>query len=139
MSNDNSASNLEAESNEYGAHELHIAKSLDEALHLAKDLVPCNVGEMNGLQCWVAGGERLYTESLKHPSAQELHMSVVDLEIDVTDDHGNVQNVAYFPARYRWDNNFRQIHSQEYRETAIGDFYAPRFTYYIHERIRRKS
>ena len=134
-------------------HQLHAAKSLNEALQLAKKLHDDDNNNNNNdtdskeeeLQCWIAGGERLYIESLKHPSAQELHLSEVDLNIEITttadsdSDSGNnrQQNIAFFPARYRWDIMFKLASKQEYKESVLGDLKTPGFTYYVYEKIRR--
>eukprot|EP00532_Pseudo-nitzschia_australis_P011931 CAMPEP_0168214206 /NCGR_PEP_ID=MMETSP0140_2-20121125/5225_1 /TAXON_ID=44445 /ORGANISM="Pseudo-nitzschia australis, Strain 10249 10 AB" /LENGTH=382 /DNA_ID=CAMNT_0008141149 /DNA_START=245 /DNA_END=1394 /DNA_ORIENTATION=+ len=59
------------------------------------------------IRCWVAGGEKLYEEALKHESALELHLSIVDKEIDLNSTA--VKHVARFPAKYRWDHNYQHV------------------------------
>jgi dihydrofolate reductase len=60
------------------------------------------------LDCWVVGGERVYHEALLHPSAEQLHLTVVEMEVDDSNRGGSTQ-IARFPARYRWDNKFRLV------------------------------
>ena len=109
---------------------LKLARSLEEALDLARELATESDNqirdgkiqqegdnEMNGIdsenpplssnnhiRCWVAGGERLYEEALQHRSALELHLSVIDMEIDLT--ASDFAHVAMFPARHRWLQNY---------------------------------
>ena len=133
--------NSNACSAEVPSHKLHVSKSLDEALHLANNLSGSGNGEaaeISRLVCWVAGGERLYEESLKHPSAEELHLSEVDLEVDVSNDNGKIHDISFFPARYRWDNVFKLVSSHEYPEIADEDFHTPGFTYNVYKRLRRQ-
>jgi len=165
-------------------HFLKLARSLDEALDLARDLsaevdgknddeknpvsrtentdnvtsengnndddnyndndikpFPTLLSSSDNIQCWVAGGERLYEEALKHKSALELHLSAVDVEIDLTSTA--VKHVARFPAKYRWDHNYEHISetclpfvsaAAEKKDTKTE----PSFVYHIYKRIVRQ-
>jgi len=91
---------------EMGSDLVRVARSFPEALGMAQDLVGGN--DDTSIDCWVAGGERMYEEALKHPSAQEVHLTVVDLDLDPTKfgtDEKPAQ-VALFPRKYIWDRNF---------------------------------
>ena len=81
-----------------------IARSFPEALHLANKVDLSGV-DKDELACWIVGGERLYSEALNHPSAQELHLTIVDTDIDVS----NQDAISKFPAKYRWDRHFAEI------------------------------
>ena len=163
-------------------HILKLARSLDEALDLARDIlaevdgknddeknpesrtqindhvasenenngngndskpmIPSLSSSSDNIQCWVAGGERLYEEALKHKSALELHLSVVDVEIDLTSIA--VKHVARFPAKYRWDHNYEHI--SETRPPFVAAAEAnqvsktePSFVYHIYKRVFRQQ
>lgn len=105
--------------------ELKIAGSLTEALHLARTLVKDKDGHTTSLQCWIGGGEKVFEEALRHPSAAEIHLSWVDVEIDIT----SSEDFSRFPAKYRWDNKFKIFSEKEYPGTST----APRFTYTIYK------
>jgi dihydrofolate reductase len=157
---------------------LKLARSLDEALDLARDLetglgskknmdseyrhscketssmnngnsengnsnnemkpIPSLLSSSGNIQCWVAGGERLYEEALQHQSASEVHLSVVDVEIDLTS--RAVNHVAMFPAKNRWDQNYELINKTpfplESKAKANQDQkLEPSFVYHIYKRI----
>jgi dihydrofolate reductase len=116
---------------------LKLVRSFPEALQLAKSFVDesvenCENDDVEALECWVAGGEKIYEEALQHPSATEIHLSVVDTEIDVT--RGG-ESIARFPSTYRWDHIFKQVSQKEYPETESS----LRFKYYIYNRIKRRN
>jgi dihydrofolate reductase len=148
--------------------QVHVAGSFDEALHLAKGLAEndsTNVSSetmsdmvdisatkkeddppagTDGLQCWIAGGEGIYKEALRHPSAQELHLTIVDTEIDLTPPSTTTSttlatSLARFPAKYHWDQKFKQVSQQEWPKNQPEGISAPGFTYYVYERKRRQS
>lgn len=86
-----------------------VTPSFSEALHLARELqeeLELPEGEVN---CWIAGGEKVYTEALHHKSAKVLHLTLVDKTIDVKPG----QEVAQFPAKYRWDRHFHILSKSE--------------------------
>jgi len=91
-----------------GSDLVKVARSFPEALAMAKELATF---DENNIHCWVAGGERLYEEALRHKSAKELHLTVLDLDLDPsafrTDD--NPAKVALFPRKYIWDRNFVEV------------------------------
>lgn len=102
----------------------------------------------SSIECWVAGGEQLYEESLQHPSARELHLSVVDFEIDLT--KRGVHNVSMFPAKHQWIETYDLIstisfpaESEETKKVASAgrkndeedNRGKPSFSYHIYKRI----
>jgi dihydrofolate reductase len=117
-----------------------------------KKQIPSLLSSSYNIQCWVAGGEKLYEEALKHKSASELHISVVDMEIDLTSTA--VTNVTRFPSKYRWDHNYEKI-----SETRLPFSFSssppsgaavaiekheekrnePNFNYHIYKRIIRQQ
>ena len=119
---------------------LKVAPSFPDALGLAQKLLdsgdkttdtshPTSPDKMS---CWVCGGERIYEEALRHKSAQEVHLTTIHLDIDITAtkrESGNKQ-VAYamFPAKHRWDRHFTEISRVEGGPTD-DDPTSPRFTY----------
>jgi len=93
----------------------------------------------NNIQCWVAGGERLYEEALQHPSALEVHLSVVDAEIDTTS--RAVKDVAMFPAKDRWEKNYELTETTHFPAESKGKAnqdgkVGPSFDYRIYKRLR---
>jgi len=141
---------------------LKLARSFEEALDMARDLATKSDNEEIGLdtkrreeedliddvdskngsestlygniQCWVAGGERLYEEALQHGSALELHLSVVDVEIDSTTT--SVEDVAMFPAKHRWTQKFNHANTISFPlptdEFQKGQTSEPSFDYHIY-------
>lgn len=69
--------------------------------------------ESDDLVCWIAGGERLYQDALKHQSAERVHLTLIHMNIPVDD----VQDYSRFPSRYRWDNKFRIISREKHIST----------------------
>lgn len=114
--------------------DVEIATSFPEALHLAKQRVNENEKD-NGLECWVVGGERIFNEALNHPSAKELHLTIVDMDVDVSNlknEHLNTQ-VALFPAKYRWDRHFHEMERSSH-ETTDEDGNPLRFEHIFYRR-----
>ena len=105
---------------------LRLARSFPEALHLARLLTKeLDIENEDLISCWVAGGERVYHEALVHPNASELRLTVVDHEIHVLAD----QQVAHFPAKYRWDNKFKQIAREKDIDGGL------KMTQYVYKRL----
>jgi dihydrofolate reductase len=129
----NSTKSLDDDKNNAPNTMLKLVKSLPDALSLAKELdesLEKKIDDDCDLQCWVAGGERMYLEALQHPSAAEIHLSVVDREISLTQG----KDLALFPSKYRWDHKF-----EEASETAYpGTDTFPSFTYFVYKRNKRR-
>ena len=66
----------------------------------------------------VVGGERLYHEAVVHPSAHQLHLTVVDIVVDERDPRNG--SIARFPAKYRWDNKFQLLSSAPKADAGTG-------------------
>ena len=109
---------------------IKLVNSFQEALNLAKVLMKNINGEddKHNIFCWIGGGERMYEEALRHPNAEEIHLSVVDKEIEVT------RGTVFFPARHRWDQLFREQYKEVFSPKDKNDF---GFTYYVYKRNRR--
>ena len=136
---------------------LHVAKSFPEALELAKkiSIEDSNASEAHAddnnesIQCWVCGGERVYEEALQHPSAQEVHLTTMHLEIDIptrtdqsesqtnddTSSIGVIKAYAMFPKKEKWDERFQEVSRVEGGPTDM-DPNGPKFTYVTY--IRRE-
>ena len=116
-----------------GSDKVQVARSLPEALHLAKQLEEKTDGD--SLDCWVCGGERLYTEALQHKSAYELHLTMVDTMVDVVPlENGQSPEMALFPAKYRWDRHFDEVSR---RLEADNGADAPDCSYVVYRRKKR--
>lgn len=112
-----------------------ITKSFEEALRLAKRISASNTGfrkegdgENDAIDCWVGGGERIYEEALKHPNAQEVHLTEIDLDIALNS--GN--DVAKFPRKYTWDRHFSLSEKKEGIDSGKGDL--PKYTFMVYKR-----
>lgn len=116
-----------------GFLQLTLAQSFPHALDQARQLClqPAFATD-DSIPCWVVGGERVYHEALLHPSAEELHLTVVDTVID---EEGPHDRISRFPPKYRWDNKFRILSSEEKVDDASGLAY--RFDVYRRLRGRR--
>ena len=99
--------------------EILIARSFLEALHLAREQTELKphfaTSNINDVDCWIAGGERVYIAAVLHPSAWNIHLTVVDADIDTCSN----DDVARFPPKYHWDSRFQQT-SAEAKTTADG-------------------
>jgi len=84
------------------------------------------------LRCWVAGGERLYEEALQHPSALELHLSVVDVEIDIPS--LALKHATRFPSRGRWEQSYKLFHKRAFPLPSEDKKLEPSFIYHIYKR-----
>jgi dihydrofolate reductase len=90
---------------EYPNNFISIAKSFPEALTLAKEYEKKS-GDV--IDCWIGGGEKIYEEALQHPSAHQVHLTIVDLDVDFKNNNADgKKDIAMFPAKYRWDRNFK--------------------------------
>ncbi len=135
---------------------IKLARSLDEALHMAREIDPldkegnrgtfptespsdgtdgCIGNSTRSLQCWVAGGERLYAEALNHSSATEVHLSVVDIVIDTS--AFKDRQIARFPAKYRWDNKYTKVSETTFAPILSDDgtTLEPSFTHFGYMRV----
>jgi len=118
--------------------ELHLVRSFPEALDLARRLDERDCKDFDTdlysgekIKCWVAGGERVYMEALRHKSGLELHLSVVETEIDLK----KAKDLARFPAKYRWDHVYGEISRNEYP----GDEDVPSFTSFVYKRTKPRA
>ena len=85
------------------------------------------------INCWIAGGERLYSEALLHSSAQCIHLTLVDYDLDPNITH---QHLARFPVKYRWDHKFRLIHQED---TLLDTDSGFKYQHVVYERKGRKG
>jgi len=118
---------------------LKVSTSFPEALGLAKKLLNNdNTHDKNDnqiIKCWVCGGERIYVEALKHKSAQQVHLTTMHLDVDISAAKQEDPQVSFamFPAKHRWDRRFREISRTSGGPTG-QDPSSPEFTYVIYER-----
>jgi dihydrofolate reductase len=115
----------------------HLARSFSEALDIAREVSESDADlsssddESNHIACWIAGGEFIYEQALKHRSVEEVHLSVVDLEVDYWD----AKDVAMFPAKYRWDHKFEIPSCTEF--PSGGE--SPGFSYFLYKRKQKHA
>lgn len=113
-----------------------IARSFPEALHLAKLTMENMDQNPETIACWIVGGERIFTEALKHPSAEELHLTVVHTDIDA-EQYGSNTRMAMFPAKYRWDRHFDEV-SRSSHESMDRDGNSLKYTHVLYRRKRSR-
>lgn len=97
--------------------EVKFARSFEEALELASlESLEINGRKVdddepldkNGtINCWVAGGERIYREALQHGNVSEVHLTRVDMTVDLTTRKTNT--VAFFPVEYLDRYGFEEV------------------------------
>jgi len=90
-------------------HNVHVTKSFDEALQLAHTLTADskNNHDHSTIDCWIGGGQLLFEQALLHPSAFEVHLTKVNVDINEL----AYKHLAKFPAEYRWDYRFKKVSS----------------------------
>jgi dihydrofolate reductase len=111
-----------------------IARSFTEALHLAKLRMETN---QKTISCWIVGGERIYDEALKHPSAEELHLTIVHTDIHMAQ-YGPNPRIAMFPAKYRWDRHFDEV-SRSSHKSMDRDGNSLKCTHVLYRRKRSRQ
>jgi dihydrofolate reductase len=102
-------------SRSHGSTLVKVARSLDEALVMANKLNTSSgitKTSNSSIDCWVAGGERLYKDALQHPCAEEVHLTQVDITIS-TDMLATKDEVAYFPVDYLNNYGFQEVSKRE--------------------------
>lgn len=75
----------------------------------------------DALRCWVVGGQRLYEEALLHPNAQIVDLTIIDrpdISKSLDDRYPTAASnseirLAYFPARHRWDHQYKSRREEE--------------------------
>ena len=127
----------ELDSARYDTDKLSLARSFNDALGLACDMIIDMTTESssdapnatdNAIDCWVGGGERIFNEALQHPKCREVQLTQVDVDIDFDP----AQDVALFPRKYTWDR-FYALHDK--REGKLsGMENAPRYDFVTHKR-----
>jgi dihydrofolate reductase len=109
-----------------GGPELRLARSFEEALYIASELKsthfnPADISMQrmdNGIDCWVAGGTRIYEEALQHKHLQEVSLTNVDVDIDGDLELFEKSNrVAFFPIDV---NVFNKREFQEVSRSVDG-------------------
>jgi dihydrofolate reductase len=118
--------------------ELWIVPNFSRALHLARRLVPHDNKDHSTtkqqpleISCWVAGGQTLYESALVHPSAVELHLTVVDTEVEF--EAGD--NVTFFPRKELWSSRFKLLKSDANVSDETKDPNALQFCTRVYGRI----
>ena len=95
---------------------VRLARSFKDALEIVSEYVEDDVqnscDRIDGyhfvmtdkIQCWVAGGENIYREALRHNNAVEVHLTHVDMSIDTT----LKCEVVYFPMASLVEHGFQE-------------------------------
>lgn len=112
--------------------EIHIVPSFLDALDLARKLnnIELATKTSNDVKCWVAGGEGIYNMAVLHPSAYWLHLTVINIDIDISSYCAS--DIARFPPKYHWDKRFVQRSAIE--NVKKDDHDEVKFTQYIYSK-----
>lgn len=111
-----------------GGPELKLARSFDEALDVASHEIAANFKMQSGnaaldndkddtcrlskngtIECWVAGGELIYQEALQHDNADEVHLTHVDMTVDLDQYETTKSAIAFFPVDFLERNGFEEV------------------------------
>jgi dihydrofolate reductase len=128
----------------HDSDKIQVSRSFPEALNLAKRLVidmDNSLHSSNEISCWVGGGEAIYLEALLHPAADELHLTVVDIDVGGTSSSPSTsedQRIAFFPPKYRWDHLYDEYFRRDATHDDDGSSDAPSFTYVVYKRRRQQ-
>ena len=101
------------------AYQISLKKKNDESECQISSPEPSIEEELDDIDCWIGGGERLYRDALLHPSAQFLHLTEVDMMENLS--IGRDDSVAYFPAKYRWDHVFKPVNNKQQESVHEND------------------
>jgi dihydrofolate reductase len=114
--------------------EIQVVRSFPEALDLARRMANNKSKQTaddpsNDTQCWVAGGEVVYKLAVLHPSACMLHLTVIDMDVDI----GSYapEEVTRFPPKYHWATRFRLASAID---SVSNDGVSIKFTKYIYRK-----
>jgi len=129
-----------------GLQNVQLARSFEDALVLSEALLPpapseqvksrAQEDEENEIDCWIGGGQLLYEQAIRHPDAFELRLTTVHTKNDV-DVGSGARQVSFFPAKYRWDNTFKEVPHlrRQSKEESTGVSY----TFSVYRRRRKPS
>jgi dihydrofolate reductase len=113
--------------------EVLVVRSFQEALDVARRVVNLDStsknDETDDIDCWIAGGQDIYYRSVLHPSARIIHLTIINIDIDVS--LYAPSEISRFPPTYHWDNRFAKISE---RENITQDDKAIKFTQYIYKK-----
>jgi len=107
---------------------LSLARSFNDALMTAANVSNYHNTNESSIDCWVGGGERLYTEALNHPKCREVRLTHVDIDIDFK----TGQNVALFPRKYVWDRFYALHERREGKHSGVGN--VPKYEFVAYKR-----
>lgn len=80
-------------------------EDIEDDIHFRCDHIDGNHDVMTDkIQCWVAGGENIYREALRHNNAVEVHLTHVNMSIDTTTNC----DVVYFPMASLVEHGFQE-------------------------------
>ncbi len=123
--------------NSSGIDNVHLVRSFGDALAHNETLisslsVPDNGNDTN-FKTWIGGGQRLYEEAIRHPNSSEIRLTTVHSKTsDEIITGKNRLPVAFFPAKYRWDNTFKEI--KELRRSSVDETSGLSYTISVHRR-----
>ena len=122
---------------------IHVVPSFDTALQLAINLLQgCSAEyskgnkDANEIHCWIGGGQRIYEAAIRHPMAEEMHLTFVNTltKRDDLDPHLGGNNFSFFPPKYRYDNVFEENKTLRRK----GKHFQPELSYSFHVFKRKK-
>lgn len=108
-----------------------IAQSFEEAIDIASS-VTRNHENKGDLSCWIGGGQKIYEKAIRHSCAHEIRLTTVHTQSYV--DMCKMQ-VSFFPAKYRWDNRFKEVKAM--RRVSRDDESKLSYTFTVHRKLEK--
>ena len=106
----------EEEEEESAVCGISVVPSFTDALKKAFELQRLESSE--SLDCWIGGGQRIYEEAIRHPSAYKLHLTYVK---QTPTEMSNTKRIAQFPPKYRWDTKFKKVKDVDVHDPNADD------------------
>ena len=94
---------------------ISVVSSFTDALKKAYEL---QQRSSESLDCWIGGGQRIYEEAIRHPSAYKLHLTYVK---QTPTEMSNTKRIAQFPPKYRWDTKFKKVKDVDVDDPNVDD------------------
>jgi dihydrofolate reductase len=123
--------------------DVHLVRSFEEALDRCEILVDGESSELDSsiddedehdsshIHTWIGGGQLIYEKAIRHKDASEIRLTTVHSKTSDDVISGDTP-VAFFPAKYRWDNTFKEVSALRKSGTDIDS--GLRYTIATHRR-----
>ena len=116
-----STSMIESDIESFGGDDFnfHLVRSFEESLDCCKMIIDGGSNTFDSsiddedkrdfqIHTWIGGGQLVYEKAIRHKDASEIQLTTVHSKTSDDVISGN-KSVAFFPAKYRWDNTFKEV------------------------------